>query len=204
MAGADEFICYTGEIGTVHGRHSLTLWSPSSGLERVQSIAWVIFLVTTLTEPKLLVSVLYPFTAPEGLTWCPKGIYSPSQSVSSEFTFYISIQPQGMGLKKEAKFGGERYPRSPLQGEGFKMKPFTQCHVVGIMLLASMELVKSAYYTVFNLKPLTLGTEGSPVASRGKFTDSENHLVFNVWPRYLPAGLLPMFVNETCKPTQEG
>lgn len=99
-----------------------------------------------------------------------------------------------MGLKEEGKFGGERYPRSLLQGQGLKQSPLL-CHILGIILLASLEFVKPVQYTVFNQRPLTLRAGRSPVSFKGKFTDNENHLVSDVQPRYLPAGSLPMFVN---------
>lgn len=75
------------------------------------------------------------------------------------------------------------------------MKPLAQCHALGIILLASLEFIKSVQYTIFNQRPLTLRAGRSPVAFKGKFTDNENCLVFDVRPRYLPAGSLPMFVN---------
>lgn len=76
--------------------------------------------VSDLIECKLLFSVLCLFTAPEGLTWCPGGIYNPSQRNIRRIYFFIAIQRQGIGLKEEGKFGGERYPRSLSQGQGSK------------------------------------------------------------------------------------
>lgn len=80
-------------------------------------------------------------------------------------------------------------------GPGLEAKPLTQCHTLRIIFLASTELVNLVQYTVFNQRPLTLHAGRSLVAFKGKFTDSENLLVFNVQPRYLPAGWLPVFVN---------
>lgn len=75
------------------------------------------------------------------------------------------------------------------------MNPLAQCHALGIILLASLQLVKSVQYTVFNQRPLTFHAGRSPVTFKGKFADNENRLVFDVRPRYLTAGSLPMFVN---------
>lgn len=134
--------------------------------------------LSDLTEPKLLFSVLCLFRPPEGLTWRPRGIYNHSRRTSLVLLFKILIQPK--------KF---------FTGPGPIMKPLNQCHTLGVILLASVELVNSVQYTDFNQRPPALRAGRSPVAFKGKFTDNENHLVFDVQPRYLPTGSLPMFAN---------
>lgn len=86
-------------------------------------------------------------------------------------------------------------PKKFFTGPWLAMKPLNQCHILGVILLASAETVNSVQYTDFNQRPLPLRAGRSPVAFKGKFTDNENHLVFDVQPRYLPTGSLPMFAN---------
>lgn len=97
-------------------RNDFKLWCGTSSLPYTQRPYWVFCDI------------------PEGLTWCPRGIYNHSQRISQELLLKILIQPK--------KFF-----------TGLVTKPLNQCHTLGVILLASVELVNSVWHTGFNQRP---------------------------------------------------
>lgn len=116
--GADTFLSDAGEVCTVQGRQILLVDihdAGSRGLRRNDFKACVGHLPCHTLSDLGEFSVICLFRSPEGLTWCPRGIYNHSQRMYQELLLKVLIQPK--------KFS---------TGQGLVMEPFNQCHTLGV------------------------------------------------------------------------